>query len=60
MDWYLKAAEAGEATAMCNLGVYYAYGKGGLTKDETKAVEWYRKAAEAGNARAMCNLGYCY
>ena len=45
---------------MCNLGYAYAQGQGGLTKDETKAVEWYRKAAEAGEARAMYNLGKCY
>ena len=45
---------------MCNLGIYYEYGKGGLTKDEIKAVEWYQKAAKAGNATAMCNLGIYY
>ena len=60
MEWYKKAAEAGNARAMCNLGYAYAYGQGGLRKDETKAVEWYQKAAEAGNARAMYNLGLCY
>ena len=57
---YRRAAEMGDLDAMRNLGVYYEYGKGGLTKDETKAVEWYQKAAEKGNARAMHNLGVCY
>ena len=57
---YRRAAEMGDLEAMRNLGVYYEYGKGGLTKDETKAVEWYQKAAEKGNARAMHNLGVCY
>ena len=45
---------------MFDLGNCYEYGKGGLTKDEAKAVIWYEKAAEAGNANAMNNLGYAY
>ena len=45
---------------MFNLGNCYEYGKGGLTKDEAKAVIWYEKAAEAGNTTAMFNLGNCY
>ena len=60
VHWYRLTAEQGNNKAMCNLGVCYEYGKGGLTKDEVKAVEWYRKAAEAGDATAMCNLGNCY
>ena len=60
VEWYQKAAEAGNATAMCSLGYAYEYGKGELTKDTYKAVEWYKKAAEAGEARAMYNLGKCY
>ena len=57
---YRRAAEMGDLEAICNLGICYEYGKGGLTKDEVKAVEWYQKAAEAGNATAMNNLGICY
>ena len=45
---------------MINLGDYYRHGRGGLTKDEAKAVEWYKKALEAENARAMCDLGDYY
>ena len=41
---------------MFNLGDCYEYGKGGLTKDEAKAVEWYRKAAEGGNFWAAVRL----
>ena len=41
---------------MNNLGYAYDYGKGGLTKDEAKAVEWYRKAAEGGNFWAAVRL----
>ena len=57
---YRRAAEMGDPKGMYKLGVCYALGKGGITKDEVKAVEWYQKAAEAGEARAMCNLGYAY
>jgi len=57
---YRRAAEMGDPKGMYKLGVCYEDGKGGITKDEAKAVEWYQKAAEAGDAAAMCNLGNCY
>ena len=57
---YRRVAEMGDPKGMYKLGVCYVLGRGGLTKDETKAVEWYRKAAEAGNAAAMYSLGNCY
>ena len=57
---YRRAAEMGDSQGMVRLGYAYAYGQGGLTKDETKAAERYRKAAEAGNATAIFNLGYAY
>ena len=57
---YHRSADMGDPEGMYNLGVCYEYGKGGLTKDEAKAVEWYKKAAEAGEVKAMCNLGDAY
>ena len=57
---YRRAAEMGDPKGMYKLGICYDFGKGGLTKDEAKAVEWYQKAAEAGNARAMYNLAQAY
>ncbi|WP_455263003.1 Sel1-like repeat-containing protein kinase family protein, partial [Porphyromonas sp.] len=57
---YRRAAEMGDPKGMVKLGVCYAFGKGGITKDEAKAVEWYQKAAEAGSADAMHNLGCRY
>ena len=59
---YRRAADMGDPQGMYKLGVCYDFGKGGLTKDTSKAMdmEWYQKAAEAGNARAMYNLGICY
>lgn len=59
---YRRAADMGDPQGMYKLGVCYDFGKGGLTKDTSKAMdmEWYQKAAEAGNARAMYKLGICY
>lgn len=45
---------------MYNLGKCYEDGKGGLTKDTSKAVEWYQKAAEAGDEEGMDRLGDAY
>jgi tetratricopeptide (TPR) repeat protein len=53
--WYRKAAEAGHAAAMNNLGVMYERGRG-VTQDDGEAVRWYRKAAEAGDETARENL----
>ena len=57
---FRRAAEMGDPQGMYKLGVCYDFGKGGLKKDDAKAVEWYQKAAEAGNANAMMSLGFCY
>lgn len=46
--WFKKAAEAGDATAMFNLGLHYAKGHG-VKRDFGQAVEWMRKAADAGD-----------
>ena len=59
VEWYTKAADAGDTNAMCNLGFCFNNGEG-VGKDEAKAVEWYTKAAEAGNIYAFLLLGFCY
>jgi serine/threonine protein kinase/TPR repeat protein len=56
----LAAANRGEPAAQNQLGVKYAQGEDGLTRDDTKAVEWYRKAADQGFAKAETNLGDMY
>jgi TPR repeat protein len=56
---YRKAADAGHAPAMNNLGNMYASGRG-VEKDDGEAARWYRKAADAGDAVAMNNLGNMY
>lgn len=52
VQWYRKAADAGDVTAMISLGALLRkQGK----KDQ--AMQWYRKAADAGDADAMVSLG---
>jgi hypothetical protein len=49
--WWQKAAEAGDAGAMFNVGSAYYAGRG-VAKDPAKAVEYYRKARDAGDENA--------
>ncbi len=58
--WFHRSALLGYAKAQFNLGLMYANGEGGLTKDTVKAVEFFRKAAIQGNADAQNNLGAMY
>ncbi|POM73301.1 Hypothetical protein PHPALM_9863 [Phytophthora palmivora] len=60
LKWLIKAAEAGDPTAKSRLGEYYAFGKGGVQKDQARAVQYYKEAATAGIIRAQYNLGYLY
>jgi TPR repeat protein len=53
VNWYHRAAAAGDARAMMSLGVLYEQGRGGLPKDEAEAVNWYRKAAQLGEGNAL-------
>lgn len=52
VQWYRKAADAGNVAAMVSLGAL-------LRKQdkEDQAMQWYRKAADAGDATAMANVG---
>ena len=49
-----------ESQAMVNLGIMYLDGRGGLQKDEHKAVELFRKAADGDNLNGMVMLGAMY
>ena len=53
----VAAADRGDPAAQNILGLKYARGGDGLTRDDTKAVEWYRKAASQGVPKAETNLG---
>ena len=48
LSWYLKAAEAGNLSAMVSVGTMYVEGPG-VKKDYPRAVTWFRKAADAGD-----------
>jgi TPR repeat protein len=56
----IAAANNGDAHAQNELGVRYAQGINGLTRNDVKAVEFYRKAAVQGFASAETNLGDMY
>ena len=59
VDWYRRAAEAGNADAQFHLGVCYSCGTG-VAQDARAAVDWYRRAADAGSSIAQLYLGFCY
>lgn len=57
--WYRKAADAGNALAMRQLGRCYQYGWC-IEEDRDQAVNWFRKGADAGDGYCMCQLGNAY
>lgn len=56
---YRQAAEAGNMTALANLGVCYLDGLG-VEPDYRKAVACFRKAAAQDIPAACYNLANCY
>ena len=58
-DLYMKAAELGNAEAMCEVGDCYYFGNG-VDKDYNKALIWYKKSADQGYAEAQYKIGNCY
>ena len=44
IQWYLKAANQGYASAQATVGSMY-YSDKGVTQNYAKAIEWYSKAA---------------
>lgn len=59
LTWYRKAAEAGDAQGMANVGSMYFNGRG-VEKDEREAARWLRKAMEAGDTSATALLAFQY
>lgn len=55
-----RLAIGGYARAQLVYGVFYSFGKYGLTKDFEQSYRWYIKAAEQGNQSAQYNLGLAY
>ena len=54
-EWWEKAADKGDATAMLYLGRLY-YNGHGVAHDYAKAREWFEKAADKGNTDALASL----
>ena len=59
LSWYLKAADAGDAQAMYNVGNHYAMAIG-VERDYREALRWYTKSADAGFPSAMTAIGSMY
>ena len=58
VQWFKKAAEAGNTDAMCQLGLAYFTGEYGLICDNQQSLMWYQKAAEAGSISGMLGLAF--
>lgn len=59
IELFTKAADAGYAIAMNNIG-FYGYEEGYIYLDEGKSRAWYKKAIDEGYPTAMANLGFSY
>ena len=55
VEWYSKAAEKGDSTAMNNLGLCFEYGRG-VEQNLAKAVEWYTIAVDQGYTQSNSKL----
>lgn len=55
----LKRAEAGDANAQNQLGVFYSEGRG-VPQNYPEAKDWFKKAADQGHPDAQVNLGTLY
>src|SRR5260364_342265 len=58
-EYYMKAAELGNAVAIVNVGNCYQNGDG-VEKDEKKAFEYYKKAADMDYDNGIFGVGICY
>lgn len=59
LNWYHKAADAGNMYSQNSLGICYKNGTG-VPKDINLAVHWFEKAKESGNPDGAFNLAECY
>lgn len=59
IEWYMKAAEQGNETAINNLGAVYLSGNI-VPKDLKKAIFWFEKGAQMDNPKFDYLLAVCY
>ena len=60
LAWFQKAADAGSARAMGDLGDYYSSDDNGPNRDYPTAKTWYEKGAALGDGHSMTGLGIMY
>ena len=56
----MPLAKHGDAHAQTLIGVLYAFGQGGLPKDQNQAIHWYQLAADHGDTDGQVSLGVMY
>lgn len=59
LQWFLKAVEKGDSTAMELLGEIYARGHG-VERNFTRALEWFKAASRQKRFSAYNGIGYLY
>lgn len=59
LRWFRRAAEAGNATGLNNLGTFYRRGLA-VPVDYGEAMQLFRQAADKGNTMALFNIGLLY
>ena len=57
LEWFAKAAKAGDLTGQVALGTMYYQGDG-VPRNMESAAKWFNKAAERGDALSQHNLGH--
>ncbi|KAF9082302.1 hypothetical protein BGX23_012598 [Mortierella sp. AD031] len=60
LEWYLRAANQGSASAQDHIGYLYHVGGPDFPKDYMLAMFWYMKAANQNNASAQGSVGELY
>jgi TPR repeat protein len=61
INWYKRSAKKGNATAMNDIGAFYAGGLLGGKKDFAQAEIWFKKAIDVGGVKESLNwLSFIY
>lgn len=56
LERFRSAAEAGYPDAYGAIGYFHANGVGGLSQDDSMAIEWFQKGSDKGSLTAKVNL----
>jgi len=60
IEWYERAAMANHDGAANALGLIYARGEGGLSRDYSLSVYWFNRSAKRGHIGSQYSLGMMY